>query len=90
MTRPASQTTIEEITASVRRALAQAMECPPDEVDLDRRMTELPGMDSLRLVECVMSAEEQWRITLGEDALYDVRTGRDFCALVLATLHENG
>ncbi|MFC5802657.1 acyl carrier protein [Streptomyces formicae] len=82
-----------EVAAVVRRevraALSELLECAPEEVDLGRRLTELPGMDSLRLVESVVTLEDDWNISLDDEALFDVRTGDDLCALIERTMQAN-
>ncbi|MDT5151303.1 MAG: acyl carrier protein [Mycobacterium sp.] len=76
------------ITAAVLEEFSKILVCPPDQIDLGRRITELPGMDSLNLVRAVVAIEERWQIDLAEDDLFDVRTGHDFCLLVARSVHQ--
>ncbi|MCX4093111.1 acyl carrier protein [Nocardia sp. alder85J] len=76
----------DEVTAVLRAELAELLECPVDQVDLDARLTELPGIDSMRLVQAVVKCEKHWGITLDEDELVEVRTGTDLVDLIVYTL----
>lgn len=75
-----------EIAAVLREELARLLECPTSAVDLDARLTELPGIDSMRLVQAVVNCEKRWHISLDEDELVEVRTGVDLVALISYTL----
>lgn len=75
----------EQISERVRTLLAEVLQRPPTEVDMTQRLTALPGMDSLHLVQAVVTCEKQWNIQLDEEELFDVRTGEDLCALIRRT-----
>ncbi|MEU4796664.1 acyl carrier protein [Streptomyces sp. NPDC023327] len=75
----------EQISQGVRALLAEVLQRPPTKVDMTQRLTVLPGMDSLHLVQTVVTCEKQWNIQLDEEELFDVRTGDDLCALILRT-----
>ncbi|MFE0373739.1 acyl carrier protein [Streptomyces tendae] len=77
--------TPEQISKSVRTLLADVLQRPASEVDLTQRLTALPGMDSLHLVQTVVTCEKQWSIQLDEEELFDVRTGDDLCTLIRRT-----
>lgn len=72
----------DELRETVRATFAEVLQCDPDDIDLTRRITELPGMDSLNLVHAVVACEEQCAVSLDEDQLFDVRTGDDLCGLI--------
>ncbi|WP_410870168.1 acyl carrier protein [Nocardia sp. A7] len=75
-----------EIAQVLREELARLLECPADKVDLSVRLTELPGVDSMRLVQTVVACEKRWKIVLDEDELVEVRTGDDLRDLIAHTL----
>jgi acyl carrier protein len=76
----------DEVAAFLRAELAALLECPAEQVDLGTRLTELPGIDSMRLVQAVVKCEKHWGITLDEDELVEVRTGADLVDLIVHTL----
>ncbi|PVC80414.1 hypothetical protein DBP19_36830 [Streptomyces sp. CS090A] len=82
---PGPPPTAEQVSESVRTLLAEVLQRPPTEVDMTQRLTALPGMDSLHLVQTVVTCEKQWSIQLDEEELFDVRTGDDLCALIRRT-----
>ncbi|MEU0382204.1 acyl carrier protein [Streptomyces cyaneofuscatus] len=82
---PGPSPTAEQVSESVRTLLAKVLQRPPTEVDMTQRLTALPGMDSLHLVQTVVICEKQWNIQLDEEELFDVRTGDDLCALIRRT-----
>jgi acyl carrier protein len=73
----------QDVAESLRVELARALQSEPSEVDLGVRLTELPGMDSLRLVQLIGGIEQRWDVALDEEDLFDVRTGDDLCALIV-------
>lgn len=77
-----STTVSNDITSLVRAQVAAVLHCSVAEVDLTARVTELPGMDSAKLVEVVVWCERHWQIELDEETLFDVRTCQDLCELV--------
>ncbi|WP_019931155.1 acyl carrier protein [Nocardia sp. BMG111209] len=79
---------VDEITTVLRAELAELLECQAEQVDLGARLTELPGIDSMRLVQAVVKCEKHWGITLDEDELVEVRTGDDLVDLILYTLGD--
>ncbi|MET9593140.1 acyl carrier protein [Streptomyces sp. NPDC006516] len=82
---PGPPPTAEQVSESVRTLLAEVLQRPSTEVDMTQRLTALPGMDSLHLVQTVVTCERQWNIQLDEEELFDVRTGDDLCALIRRT-----
>lgn len=80
--------TWDQIADAVRGELAAALECGPGEVDLAERVTELPGIDSSKLVEVVVACERRWDIALDEEALFDVLSAADLCDLIQQTVNE--
>ncbi|MFD8061964.1 acyl carrier protein [Streptomyces cyaneofuscatus] len=84
-TPPETPPTADQISESVRTLLAEVLQRPPTEVDMTQRLTALPGMDSLHLVQTVVTCEKQWNIQLDEEELFDVRTGEDLCTLIRRT-----
>ncbi|GHF69652.1 acyl carrier protein [Amycolatopsis bartoniae] len=85
----ADQTT-DRLAQELRAELAAVLECRPDEVDLAERLTELPGIDSAKLVSVVVACEKRWEVALDEEELFDVRTGQDLCDLVAYSLSQRG
>jgi acyl carrier protein len=81
-----SRQTDQEISEILKMELAVALECSPNEVDLSERLTDLPGIDSMKLVQVVVACEQRWNIAFDEEELFDVRTGADMCALTIETL----
>jgi len=81
-----SQAIAEVVTAQ----LAELLDCALAEVDLHSRITELPSMDSAKLVQVVVFCEKHWHIELDEDSLFDVRTGEELCLLVEDSLVMRG
>ncbi|MDT9681060.1 acyl carrier protein [Streptomyces sp. TRM76323] len=77
-----------QVAQGVREVLAHVLNRTPDEIDLGMRIIELPGMDSLHLVEAVTVAEARWGVKFDEDDLFDVRTGHDLCALIQQTAED--
>ncbi|WP_405183508.1 phosphopantetheine-binding protein [Nocardia sp. NBC_01377] len=75
-----------EIANVLREELARLLECRPEQVDLGLRLTELPGVDSMRLVQTVVACEKHWNIVLDEDELVEVRTGEDLRDLIAHTV----
>jgi acyl carrier protein len=75
-----------EVSAVLRDELAQLLECEPAHVDLTTRLTELPGIDSMRLVQAVVNCQERWGIVLDEDELVEVRSGADLADLIVYTM----
>ncbi|MGI5460914.1 acyl carrier protein [Streptomyces sp. CA-249302] len=78
------------VRAMIRDSLGELLGCRPMDVDMELRLTEMPGMDSLRLVEAIVTVERTWQVTLDEDELFDVRTGNDLCALIESTIAARG
>jgi acyl carrier protein len=74
------------ISEILKTELAVILECSPSEVDLSERLTDLPGIDSMKLVQVVVACELRWNIAFDEEALFDVRTGADMCALTSETI----
>ncbi|MBO0852566.1 MAG: acyl carrier protein [Nocardia sp.] len=84
-----NQTRTDQTTAvaeALRTELATLLGCPADQVDLAVRLTELPGIDSMRLVQTVVNCEKRWQISIDEDELVEVRTGEDLAELIAYTL----
>ncbi|WP_216893485.1 acyl carrier protein [Nocardia alni] len=75
-----------EVAEVLRNELARLLGCPAAEVDLAVRLTELPGIDSMRLVQTVVNCEKHWNISLDEDELVEVRTGEDLAELIAYTI----
>lgn len=75
----------QEIAVFVRTELAVLLECAEESVDLTQRITELPGIDSLKLVRVVAACEEHWDIELDEDELFEIQTAEDLCDLIELT-----
>lgn len=75
-----------QVSAMLRDELARLLECPLAQVDLNARLTELPGIDSMRLVQAVVNCQERWGIVLDEDELVEVRSGADLADLIVYTL----
>ncbi|UMP06993.1 acyl carrier protein [Amycolatopsis sp. EV170708-02-1] len=79
---PEPSTISHEVTTLVRARMADVVNHPVAEVDLTARVTELPGMDSAKLVEVVVWCEARWNIELDEEVLFDARTGEDLCEII--------
>jgi acyl carrier protein len=79
-------TTPAAIGTALAASLAGLLQCDQAEIDLSAPLAELPGMDSMKLVEVVVECEQYWQVELDEDQLYEIRTGDDLCALVRSAL----
>lgn len=77
-----------EIMQTVCDCLAEVLELEIGAADLDIPVSHLPMIDSLRLVEAIVSAEDALNIRLDEDDLFMARTLRDLCTLVDRTVHR--
>ncbi|MGW4367593.1 acyl carrier protein [Nocardia takedensis] len=75
-----------DIAAVVRKKLADNLECPVEHVDLSLPLTELPGVESIRLINTVVACERHWKVVLDNDDLAPVRTGDDLCAVFAGRL----
>lgn len=79
-----------DVAAVLQVELASILDCPPEMVDLSARMVELPGIDSLKLVQTVVLCEQRWQVQLDEEQLFEVRTGLDLCELIRSTMAAGG
>jgi acyl carrier protein len=77
-----------EITRMVCDCLAEVLEMEIGADDLDIPVSQLPMLDSLRLVEAIVNIEGALDIRLDEDDLFMARTLRDLCTLVDRTRHS--
>ncbi|WP_410873876.1 non-ribosomal peptide synthetase [Nocardia sp. A7] len=75
-----------EITRVLRAELARRFACRVDDIDLAAPITELPGADSVLVLETLVACERRWRVRLDEDALAHVHTGADLRDLFLHAL----
>ncbi|WP_051026613.1 non-ribosomal peptide synthetase [Nocardia higoensis] len=75
-----------EVTRVLREELARRFHCRVDRIDLGSPLTDMPGADSIRILETVVACEKRWKIRLDEDALAFVHTGVDLRDLLVRTL----
>lgn len=76
-----------EIADVLRSELATSLEIEPGEIDLTTRITELPGIDSMKVVNVVVACERRWNVSIDEEDLFYVRTGEDLADLVVRTVN---
>jgi acyl carrier protein len=67
MTRAVVADTQEQVGAQVRTALAEKLRIEPETIRGDDKLQELPGADSVRLLQVVAQIERRWGLEL-EDA----------------------
>lgn len=79
----------DEVFGTLRDELAQMLDCPPSHIDLSARLTELPGIDSMKIVQAVAKCEKRWQIVLDQDELVEVRSGADLADLIVHTLNTD-
>lgn len=65
------------ITRILREELARRFRCRVEHIDLAAPITELPGADSVLILEAIVACERRWKTRLDEDALAHVYTGAD-------------
>jgi acyl carrier protein len=56
-----------ELHAKILSLIAEASEKPADEIKLDHELINDLGMDSLDVVELVMKAEDEFKITIPDE-----------------------
>ena len=64
---------------TVRDTLAQQFELDPDTITMDTNIIDDIGADSLDLVELIMSLEDAYGITIGDDDAVKLTTVRKIC-----------
>jgi len=64
------------VLEKVRELLAEQLEIPVDEINIDTDIVEDLGADSLDVVELVMSLEEEYGIVITDENAGDLRTVR--------------
>lgn len=75
-----------EITRVLREELARRFHCELDHIDLTAPITELPGADSVLVLEALVACERRWQVRLGDNALGRVHTAGDLRDLFVHTL----
>ncbi|WP_433490388.1 acyl carrier protein [Nocardia grenadensis] len=70
------------LTVRVRQHLARVLGTAIGPEDMDTRITQLPRIDSLKIVEVIVAVESDLGIRLDEDDLFEVRTLTDLCRLI--------
>ncbi|MFE3545539.1 acyl carrier protein [Nocardia sp. NPDC059177] len=75
-----------EVTRILREELARRFHCQLDHIDLDAPLTELPGADSVLILEALVACERRWQTRLDQNALSHIHTVRDLRDLFLGTL----
>ena len=71
-----------DIEARVRAAFADELCCPPALVRPDSPLTELPGLDSLKLLRVIAALETTLDVGLDDELFYSLRTVGDVTTLI--------
>jgi acyl carrier protein len=66
----------------IRAILASQLDIDPDKINDTTDIAEDLGADSLDVVELMMSVEEEFEITIDEDAVKDFRTIADVASYI--------
>nr|AGZ93832.1 acyl-carrier protein [Streptomyces sp. WM6386] len=74
---------------TVRSAFASELFLPLGKVTGDTPLTELAGLDSVKLLRVVAALEMQYAITLDDEQLYDLGTVEDVAVLVEKALETS-
>ncbi|WP_031464878.1 acyl carrier protein [Sciscionella sediminilitoris] len=80
-----------ETTETLRvlaRHLAHALELAPEDIDPAQPLTELPNVDSLRLLDAVSATQDELGVQISEEALFTARTVADLAELCRPVGHE--
>jgi acyl carrier protein len=65
---------LNQVTAEVRRIVAEVLEVDPSRIDPDAHLVEDMGMDSMMALEILASVEKQFRIRIPEENLPQMTT----------------
>lgn len=66
----------------IRQFVAVHLEIPDEEVGLDTDLRSLPRFDSLRALQIVLDVEEHFDIEVEDHVVFEVRTVREFAAVI--------
>ena len=75
-----------EMVAKMNTAIAEVLSVSPDQITPTASITTDLGADSLDAVELSMALEEIFGITIGDDALIDIKIVQDVYNLVAKLL----
>ncbi|GAA0395418.1 acyl carrier protein [Streptomyces luteireticuli] len=75
------------VLEEVRGLIADHLEIPLPEVTAETLLLDLPGVDSLKLLQGLLAVEDHFGITLDEDDAPAVRSIAQVAALVAAALN---
>ncbi|PXX58101.1 acyl carrier protein [Nocardia tenerifensis] len=77
-----------DVLTEVRSTLGQTSELtvPASSVQPEHHLSELPGVDSLSLVDIVQILERRMGIRLDDDAVFELETIGDLCRLIEQSL----
>jgi acyl carrier protein len=73
----------DRVMASVRSALAEALDLPEEEIKEDSRFKEDLEADSLDLVELLLEMEREYGFKVSDEETSDIITVRDAVELIL-------
>jgi acyl carrier protein len=67
---------------SVVTALAAEADIDAATIDADQTLATIPGMESVKILRAVVRIEEEYRIAVPDDFLFEVATVRELAKLV--------
>ena len=77
------------IFEKLRELLAEQLEIDEDKITMDTNIVDDLGADSLDVVELLMSLEDEYDITITDDAVRELYTVREVVEFVEKMLDEN-
>jgi len=74
--------TYEQTSSLIRSALAEKLRVEPEAIRGDDRLQELPGADSVRLLQVIAQIERHWGLELADSDIFKPHTFDGLVALV--------
>jgi len=71
------------VLSTVVDVLAAQLALAPQDIDPDRPLSELPGMESVLLLRAVADIEDACGVSIPDDLLFETGTARDLALVVV-------
>ncbi|SDW77964.1 Acyl carrier protein [Amycolatopsis xylanica] len=85
-----SEAQLESGLAVVRRALSEQAGASPESIDLDKPLSAIPGIESVKALRAITQIEDEFDVVIPDDFLFESATVREFAAYLAGLVAERG